>query len=208
MTDEQQLVSRAKRGDQEAFAALVRDNQDRIYTLALRMAGSPEDGADLAQEAFLRAWRALPSFQGDSSFSTWLYRLTRNLCIDFLRRERRREAVTASVSLDDDGESAPIQVSDPRFSPERQLECRELRAALDRALAKLSDDHRQVLVLRESEGLSYREIAQALGVEEGTVKSRLARARLALRKILLSDGNFSPPAPSMDTRTNGREGTA
>jgi RNA polymerase sigma-70 factor (ECF subfamily) len=207
MTQDQELVSRARQGDQEAFAALVRANQDQIYSLALRMTGSPEDGADLAQEAFLRAWRSLPSFQGESSFSTWLYRLTRNLCIDFLRREKRRSAAAAAVSLDDDGggDAAPTQVSDPRFTPEGELERRELYAALDRALAQLSHDHRQVLVLRELEGLSYGEIAQALGLEEGTVKSRLARARLALRKSLLADGNFSPPTSSMNTSEDRKE---
>ena len=180
-------------------------NQNRIYTLALRMTGSPEDGADLAQEAFLRAWRSLPSFQGESNFSTWLYRLTSNLCIDFLRREKRRKAVTAAVPLDGEEDSPPAQVPDHRFTPENELERRELRAAVDRGLAKLSDDHRQVLVLRELEGLSYVEIAGRLELEEGTVKSRIARARLALRNILLADGNFSPPISSIHTNTKGKE---
>lgn len=202
---EQELVSRAKQGDQEAFSELVEANQNRIYTLALRMTGSPEDGADLAQEAFLRAWRSLPSFQGESNFSTWLYRLTSNLCIDFLRREKRRKAVTAAVPLDGEENSPPAQVPDHRFTPESELERRELRAAVDRGLAKLSDDHRQVLVLRELEGLSYVEIAGRLELEEGTVKSRIARARLALRNILLADGNFSPPISSIHTNTKGKE---
>lgn len=202
---EQELVSRAKQGDQEAFSKLVEANQNRIYTLALRMTGSPEDGADLAQEAFLRAWRSLPSFQGESNFSTWLYRLTSNLCIDFLRREKRRKAVTAAVPLDGEEDSPPAQVPDHRFTPESELERRELRAAVDRGLAKLSDDHRQVLVLRELEGLSYVEIAGRLKLEEGTVKSRIARARLALRNILLADGNFSPPISSIHTNTKGKE---
>lgn len=113
---EQELVSRAKQGDQDAFSQLVEVNQNKIYTLALRMTGSPEDGADLAQEAFLRAWRSLPSFQGESNFSTWLYRLTSNLCIDFLRREKRRRAVTAAVPLDGEEDSPPTQVPDHRFT--------------------------------------------------------------------------------------------
>lgn len=190
---EQELVSRAKQGDQDAFSQLVEVNQNKIYTLALRMTGSPEDGADLAQEAFLRAWRSLPSFQGESNFSTWLYRLTSNLCIDFLRREKRRRAVTAAVPLDGEEDSPPTQVPDHRFTPESEWERKELRAALDRGLSKLSDGHRQVLVLRELEGLSYAEIAGRLELEEGTVKSRIARARMSLRNILLADGNFSPP---------------
>lgn len=202
---EQELVSRAKQGDQDAFSQLVEANQNKIYTLALRMTGSPEDGADLAQEAFLRAWRGLPSFQGESNFSTWLYRLTSNLCIDFLRREKRRRAVTATVPLDGEEDSPPAQVPDHRFTPESELERRELRAAVDRGLSKLSDGHRQVLVLRELEGLSYAEIAGRLELEEGTVKSRIARARLALRNILLADGNFSPPISSMNTNATGKE---
>lgn len=202
---EQELVSRARQGDQDAFAQLVETNQNKIYTLALRMTGNPEDGADLAQEAFLRAWRSLPSFQGESSFSTWLYRLTSNLCIDFLRREKRRKAAVSVTSLDDEDSSAPAEVPDHRFSPESELERRELRAAVGQALLKLSDEHRQVLVLRELEGLSYAEIAAQLTLEEGTVKSRIARARLALRNILLTDGNFSPPASSMMMKPNGKE---
>lgn len=202
---EQELVSRAKQGDQDAFSQLVEANQNKIYTLALRMTGSPEDGADLTQEAFLRAWRSLPSFQGESNFSTWLYRLTSNLCIDFLRREKRRRAVTAAVPLDGEEDSPPAQVPDRRFTPESELERKELRAAVDRGLSKLSDDHRQVLVLRELDGLSYAEIALRLELEEGTVKSRIARARMALRNILLADGNFSPPISSMNTNATGKE---
>ncbi len=202
---EQELVSRAKQGNQDAFSQLVEANQNKIYTLALRMTGSPEDGADLAQEAFLRAWRSLPSFQGESNFSTWLYRLTSNLCIDFLRREKRRRAVTAAVPLDGEEDSPPTQVPDHRFTPESEWERKELRAALDRGLSKLSDGHRQVLVLRELEGLSYAEIAGRLELEEGTVKSRIARARMSLRNILLADGNFSPPISSMNTNAAGKE---
>ena len=202
---EQELVSRAKQGDQDAFSQLVEANQNKIYTLALRMTGSPEDGADLAQEAFLRAWRSLPSFQGESNFSTWLYRLTSNLCIDFLRREKRRRAVTAAVPLDGEEDSPPTQVPDHRFTPESEWERKELRATLDRGLSKLSDGHRQVLVLRELEGLSYAEIAGRLELEEGTVKSRIARARMSLRNILLADGNFSPPISSMNTNAAGKE---
>lgn len=202
---EQELVERASQGDQDAFAQLVQANQNKIYSLTLRMTGNPEDGADLAQEAFLRAWRTLPSFQGESSFSTWLYRLASNLCIDFLRREKRRRTAVSVTSLDDEDSAAPAEVPDHRFTPEGELERRELRDAVGRALLKLSDEHRQVLVLRELEGLSYAEIAQALALEEGTVKSRIARARLSLRNILLADGNFSAPASSMKTKPNRKE---
>lgn len=157
---EQELVSRAKQGDQTAFAQLVEANQNKIYSLTLRMSGHPEDAADLAQEAFLRAWRTLPSFQGDSSFSTWLYRLASNICIDFLRQEKRKRAAVNVTSLDEDDSSAAADIPDHRFSPQNELERKELQQAVGQALLKLSDEHRQVLILRELDGLSYTEIAR------------------------------------------------
>ncbi len=203
---EQELVALAKQGDQDAFAQLVESNQNKIYSLALRMTGNPEDGADLAQEAFLKAWRSLPTFQEESSFSTWLYRLTSNLCIDFLRKEKRRKAAVTTVSLDDDeDESPPVEVPDQRFTPETEVERRELRAAMSRALKVMSEEHRQILILREVEGLSYTEIAGLLDLEEGTVKSRIARARISLRNILQKDGNFSPPPSSNHSETKRKE---
>lgn len=202
---EQELVSRAKQGDQTAFAQLVEANQNKIYSLTLRMSGHPEDAADLAQEAFLRAWRTLPSFQGDSSFSTWLYRLASNICIDFLRQEKRKRTAVNVTSLDEDDSSAAADIPDHRFSPQNELERKELQQAVGQALLKLSDEHRQVLILRELDGLSYTEIARRLDLEEGTVKSRIARARLALRNILLKDGNFSPPSSSTISETKRKE---
>ena len=182
---EAELVRAARRGDQDAFAQLVEANQGRIYTLAFRMTGNAETAHDLTQETFLSAWQALPRFREKSAFSTWLYRMAVNTCIDFLRREKRRGVLPL---LPDDA----LQLPDDQPSPQEALERQELVRAVHRALATLSPHHRKVLVLRDLEGLSYHEIAQCLGLEEGTVKSRIARARLALREALMSTGNFFP----------------
>lgn len=192
---EQELVARAKAGDDEAFAQLMRDNETRIYNLTLRMTGSPEDAMDLAQEAFLNAWRGLKFFKGDSAFSTWVYRLASNACIDHLRRKKRRQDISLPMPTDEEDDSQP-DIPDDRFCPERGLERQELRRAVAQGLEQLSPEHRQVLVMREVNGLSYQEIADVLDLESGTVKSRIARARISLRKILLESGNFSTPPSS------------
>lgn len=196
MQSEAELIRLARQGDESAFALLVEQNQSRIYNLALRMTRNPDDAAELTQEAFLNAWRGLSKFQGESSFSTWLYRLTSNLCIDFLRREKRRSGLSMTVSLDDEEEGRQADVPDERFSPEQSAERREVQELIRAGLRSLSEEHRRVLVLRELDGLSYAEIAQLLGLEEGTVKSRIARARLALRKYLIATGNFSSASSS------------
>lgn len=186
---QQDLVSRARLGEQDAFEQLVIENQNRIYTLCLRMTGNPQDAQDLAQEAFLKAWRGLGSFQGDSSFSTWVYRLASNVCIDFLRREKRRQGISPAFSLDDE-DRADLHPPDYSQDPAAAYQRDQQRQELERALEQLPAHHRQVLVMRELSGLSYQEISQSLGIDLGTVKSRLARARLAMKKILQDGGNF------------------
>ena len=124
MTD-QELAARARDGDQDAFEQLVRDNEKRIYTLALRMTGSREDALDLAQDAFFQAWKALPTFQGESSFATWIYRLATNVCIDYLRKQKRRRQVESELSLDDD-EAVWSEPADWSQDPQRQLERSEM----------------------------------------------------------------------------------
>ena len=189
---EQELVQSAQSGDQAAFGRLVEQNQGKIYSLCYRMTGNPDDAADLTQEAFLNAWRGLSKFSGQSAFSTWLYRLASNACIDFLRREKRRGALSMTLE-DEEDEDHQADLPDERWSPERELERKEAHEALQRGLTSLSPEHRQVLLLREIQGLSYTEIAQCLGLEEGTVKSRIARARISLKDYLQKSGNFSSP---------------
>jgi len=197
---EMELVRAAQKGDDSAFEELVRTYEKKVYHLALRMCGNPDDAYEIAQEAFISAWKGLRFFRGESSFSTWLYRLASNAAIDFIRREKRQSG-PGDFSLDD--EDTYIEPSDPSPSPQQQAEGAELRQALAKGLAHLSPEHRQVLLLRELQGLSYDEIAESLDLDLGTVKSRIARAREKLRKYLLRSGNFSGYAPSNLTEKEG-----
>ena len=197
---EQQLVSAARQGDMAAFESLVHLYEKRVFALTLRMCGDREDAAEAAQEAFLAAWQGLAFFRGDSSFSTWLYRLASNACVDLLRRESRHRTA-AGPSLDD--EELNLEVPDAMPSPQDEAERRELREEIERGLAALSPEHREVLVLRELHQLSYDEIAETLDLDVGTVKSRISRGRKQLRNFLLKSGNFSPPPPSKGTEKEG-----
>ncbi len=191
MTREQELavIQRVQRGDVNAFESLVTAYEKNVYNLALRMTGSPEDAEDMAQEAFIKAYNSLPSFRGDSKFSVWLYRIVSNVCLDFLRKKNRRSTVSLSAE-DDDGEDVQLDLPDMSQSPEELLEKKLTRESVRRGLASLPPDARQILLLREIQGLSYEEIGETLGLEPGTVKSRIFRARKKLCAYLLSDGNI------------------
>ena len=197
---EQQWVEAARQGDQSAFEQLVHLYEKRVLALTTRMCKNPADAEEAAQEAFLSAWQGLPFFRGDASFSTWLYRLASNACVDLLRREGRRQSA-AGPSLND--EEVQLEVPDTAPSPQEQAERSELRQQIEAGLQALTPDHRQVLLLREMHQLSYDEIAQTLDVDVGTVKSRINRGRKQLRNFLLRSGNFSPPPASNEA---GKEG--
>lgn len=191
-TQEIRWVQAAKGGDQDAFESLVHQYEKKVFALTLRVCGNPDDAAEAAQDAFLSAWQGLPFFRGDSSFSTWLYRLSYNACVNLLRRENRHR-LAAGGSLDD-GE-LNLDIPDAGNSPSESLERRELRDEIAEGLQSLTPEHREVLVLREIHQLSYDEIADTLGLDVGTVKSRISRGRKQLRNFLLQKGNFfSPPA--------------
>ncbi|MEG0876718.1 MAG: sigma-70 family RNA polymerase sigma factor [Oscillospiraceae bacterium] len=195
LLEESELVSRVQNGDNTAFEALVLDSQKKVYNLALRMVGNPDDAFDMSQEAYIKAFNSIGSFRGDSRFSVWLYRLTTNVCLDFLRSQGRK-AHSSLTFMGDDEDDKELEIPDERFSPERLAEQKELRETLHRSLLRLPKEYRAILLLREIDGLSYDEIATALSLEAGTVKSRIFRARKRLCSILSSDGNFSHPASS------------
>ena len=191
MTREQEaaVIERILAGDVNAYEELVTAYDKNVYNLALRMVRNEEDAADMAQEAFIKAYNSLSNFRGDSKFSVWLYRIVSNVCLDFLRKQGKRSTVSLSVE-DSDGEDAQLDIPDETQSPHQLLERKLTREAVRRALDELPEEHRQILLLREIQGLSYEEIAQALSLEAGTVKSRIFRARKKLCAFLLKDGNI------------------
>ena len=191
MTREQeaQIVRKVLAGDVNAFEKLVTEYEKGVYAIARRMTGDSEDAADMTQETFIKAYNSLGSFRGDSKFSVWLYRIANNVCLDFLRSRSRKPTVSLSVE-DDEGEETQLDVADESQSPELLLERGLTRDAVRRGLNSLPPDYRQILLLREIQGLSYEEIASALGIDLGTVKSRIFRARKKLCTFLIEDGNI------------------
>ena len=190
------LVERAKDGDDDAFSELVSRYERFVYNTACRVLSASAQSCDLAddiaQEAFIKAWHNLAAFRGDCTFSTWLYRITVNCAKDGIRAASRRPAVSLSSLTgdgDDDGEEWDVPVTSGDTLPEEAAERREVILAVRRAVESLPDEQRQVVVLRDLSGLSYQEISDKLGVELGTVKSRLNRGRQNL-KIILENGNF------------------
>ena len=198
--DDKHILARARRGELDALEELVRQYEKRVYAVALRSSGSPEDAADITQEVFLRAWRSIESFRGDSGFSTWLFRITMNLCVDHARHKNAQPQTQPLVVGEEDAER-PIPDTAP--TPEEHLENSELGRELAAALDEVSEEHRRIVLLRDVSGLSYTEIAEVLEISEGTVKSRLSRARIALRTILLRRGNLLPSAASNHTKGGG-----
>ncbi len=180
MTDEQ-IIGRVRGGETRMFGELVRRYQDPVYGMVARAVGAGEDAEDVAQEVFLRVFRGLDGFKGESKFSTWLYRVTWNLCADWLRRNRRPDRRTAKV---DEADS----LADGRVDLEGGLLEQEQRAAVRRALDRLDEKYRGVVDLHYYQKLSYDQIAAVLDLPLKTVETRLYRARKMLRECLESSG--------------------
>jgi RNA polymerase sigma-70 factor, ECF subfamily len=195
-TEEKQLISRCKKGDLSAFDQLMQTYEKKVYALCFRMAGNPHDAADLAQEAFLKAFRALPSFKGESRFSTWLYRIVTNTCLDERRRLARRPSlVSLDKPLETDEGTLAVALPDTSPDPLHAALSGELQQEIQQLLSQLPAEQRLILVLRDLEGYSYEEIGRITGVEMGTVKSRLNRARARLRDLYLKkEEHFAPVA--------------
>jgi RNA polymerase sigma-70 factor (ECF subfamily) len=175
---DQDIVARCRSGDPEAFAELVRKYQSRVLTLAARILDNRSEAEDVAQDIFVKIFQSLHDFRGASRFSTWLYRITVNHCLNYIRRRTRQQQ---TLVVTEPGEW--MQESSPS-SPYKTLEQKERWTLVQAKLQVLSPEHRTIILLRDFEGLSYEEIADVLQLESGTVKSRLHRARMELKSLL------------------------
>ncbi|MCB9685094.1 MAG: sigma-70 family RNA polymerase sigma factor [Alphaproteobacteria bacterium] len=184
---DRELLEAVLKGDGTAYRGLVEKYQGRVYAMVYGMLRNREDARDVTQEAFVKAYRNLESFRLESSFYTWIYRIAMNLAIDFTRKRKRRETSGFDENIaarDEDGDIAEAHHED---GPGRQLERKQLFARIMTAMQQLPEDQRQVILLRELEGLQYKEIAEIMEIPEGTVMSRLFYARKKLQKLLSGD---------------------
>lgn len=184
MASDEELIERSREGKRAAFQELVEKYQQRMYAVAYGLLGNREDALDAVQDAFIKAYNSLPRFEGKSSFYTWLYRITVNAAIDLGRKASRREEIEFREEIDVEEEKSEFPVASPSESPSEQLLRKELGELIEDAIQKLPADQRTVIVLREIEGLSYKEIAQVMKCSEGTVMSRLHYGRRKLQELL------------------------
>lgn len=186
------LARQAAAGDDNAFSVLVDRYSRLIYNVALRSVSSPEDAADISQETFLKAWRSIGSFRGECALSTWLCRIAINCCRDHARSAKRHRVLSLTVH-DDEEESKVLDIPDTDVTamPEEELTRQTEIAAVRQAIDALPEDQKMIITMRDITGLSYAEIAETLGLEMGTVKSRINRARGAVKKFLLERNFFT-----------------
>lgn len=190
--DEAQCIARALEGDLEAFNQLVLAYQDSAYNLAYRMLNDPDAAADVTQSAFIAAYRSLKTYRG-GSFRAWVLRMVTNACYDELRRRKRRPTVALEpFNRDEEEIESPAWLMDDHLSPEEMVQLREVENAITHCLQDLPEDFRAVVIMVDVEGYDYAEVAQALGKPLGTIKSRLARARLRLRDCLARFAELLP----------------
>lgn len=187
MTDlqERDLIRKAKQGDMLAFEELILKHEKIVYNLAFRMMNHSEDAMDISQEVFLKAYRSLSNFDERSAFSTWLYRITHNTCIDEIRKRKGKQTYSLEEDLESEDGSMQRQVADDGDTPEESLMRKEQKSEILRALDTLSEEHKVAIILRDVKGLSYEEIAEILELSLGTVKSRINRARNQLKTEIL-----------------------
>lgn len=181
------LIERAQRGDSSAFDALIRKHERRAYQYAFRLTSNPEEAADVVSDAFVRVYSALHNFKGQSAFTTWLYRILTNCFLDMRKKEKSRQALSLEATMRTEEGEMERQIEDDGPTPLDEAERSERDRVVERAVAVLPEYQKAMIVMYHGEGLAYEEIAEALDLPIGTVKSRLNRARLSMREILEKD---------------------
>lgn len=180
-TQESELIKRCQLGDIEAFEQLIVSHEKKVYNIAYRYMGNKEEAEDLAQEAFIKVFRAIKGFRGEAAFSTWLYHIVSNVCRDALRKNSRRMEASLDCAVTTEKGELQREVADWSMSPEPIYESHELGEFIQALINQLTPEYKTVIIMREFQEMSYEEIAAALDCSLGTVKSRLSRARKALR---------------------------
>jgi RNA polymerase sigma-70 factor (ECF subfamily) len=188
---EKLLIKKSQSGDVESFELLISSYDKRAYNIAYRVMGNEEDAKDMAQEAMLRVFRSLKDFKGQSSFSTWLYRIVTNVCLDELRRRKNDKYVSLDSTIQTDSGEMHMELCSDRETPESVYEQVEQREVIKNAIRELNEEYRSVIVLRDIQGFSYEEISNILDCSLGTVKSRINRARTMLRDKLKASMELS-----------------
>ncbi len=181
---EQELIARCRKNDVAAFEQLIGAYEQRVFALAFGMLGNRQDAEDMTQDIFLKVFRSIHTFRENASFSTWVYRVATNVCLDEIRRRKKRSGDVSINQTNRDDEAFELALPDPGETPFEAAQKKEAMAALREAIDCLGEEQRAVVVMRDLEGLSYEEIAHALGTSLGTIKSRLNRARQTLRRLL------------------------
>lgn len=200
---EQVLVDRAKNGDPDAFNELVLRYEKQVYNLTYRMMGNPEDASDLSQEGFLRIYRSLSRFRGESLFSTWVYRIVSNTCLDELRKRKNYKIQSFDETFVPGQEEPRLALSNFGESPEAVIEQRETQQEIHKAITQLSEEYRLAVILRDIQGLSYEEMATTLSCSIGTVKSRINRGRKKLKEELQKEYHSSLGRNKIDSIRKG-----
>jgi RNA polymerase sigma-70 factor (ECF subfamily) len=182
--EEKELVEMARAGDVKAFELLIEGCEKKVFNIAYRMIANYEDASELAQEVFIKAFKSIGKFKGDSLFSTWIYKITTNVCLDEIRKRKNRKVISLDENIVYEGNEIKRQLKDEEPGPEIKAESNEIKKAVKESINELPEDYKTVIILRDIQGFSYEEIARIISCPEGTVKSRINRARQALKKIL------------------------
>jgi RNA polymerase sigma-70 factor (ECF subfamily) len=184
------LLEKARKGDVDAFEMLIREHERKAFNIAYRFLKNADDAEDITQEAFLRAFRSIKKFKGQSSFSTWLYRIINNTCIDFVRAKQNKITDSIDKTIQYDNEELELQIPGDQNDPVDMAETAEISQLMQSMLALLPDDQKMAIILRDIQGFSYQEISEITGVGMGTVKSRINRGRMALKELIQKNGEL------------------